>query len=632
MPFTTIKGSNFTRISLFCLVAALLLSLAVIFLWAAGLPGLMKYGMHQSITKFNTAFCALLTGISFLLITLGKQKRTAVILLLVVLLISIITVAEHVFHFNAGIDELFFKDAVTSVTNKPGHMSLGTALQLLVLPLVLLSIVYKKEKFITELLLIPLWSISFIILMGYFFQLGNSVSFTGYSKLSPLAVLILFLLISAVFFGKSENGFLAPFTKETSAAKVNGRALIISILLSLAFGWLRLQGEMYGLYVHNFGIVLMGFFIILMLIYITRFNTIRLNRAEEQIKREKDLSENVLDSIPGIFFLFDTNGTILKQNKRFSKIAGYEGEEIERMHPIDFFDEANKHRVQEHISTVFEKGFVTMEELFVTKNGRRIPMLFTAVRMMYDGQSCVVGTGLDISERKKAEEEVQLVNEQLRELTKHMENLRELERLHIAREIHDELGQQLTVLKVNLSWLQNNAAADEGEKNERLSKMIELSENSIHTIRKISTDLRPPEINDLGLAEALKLAAKEFESQTGIHVHFYTELDTHQLSSATATALYRIYQECLTNIVRYAEATVVESSLDLQHGKLLLSVSDNGKGFPIEELTRRKTLGVIGMRERAFMIGGIFSIHSEPGEGTHVQVRVDLNKDAENDL
>jgi len=627
MPFTTIKESNFTRISLLCLVTALLLSLAVIFLWVADLPGLMKYGMHQSITKFNTALSALLTGISFLLITLGKQKRTALVLALLVLLISCITLAEYAFHFNAGIDELFFKDAVTPVANYPGRMSLGSALQFLVLPFVLLSIAYKKEKFITELLLIPLWSVSFIIVMGYFFQLGKSVSFNGYSKLSLLAVLISFLLISAVFFGKSENGFLAPFTKKTSAAKVNGRALIISIFLSLAFGWLRLQGELYGLYVHNFGIVLMGFFIVLMLIYITRFNTIRLNRAEEQIKREKELSENVLGSIPGIFYLFDSNGTFLKQNKLFAKITGYEEQEIERMHPLDFFEETKKQRMQQLIAAVFEKGSVTAEELFVTKSGRKIPMLFTAVRMMYDGQPCVVGTGLDISERKKAEEEVQLVNAQLRELTKHMENLREEERLHIAREIHDELGQQITVLKVNLGWLQNNAEADKAEKQERLAKMMELSDKTIHTIRKISTDLRPPVINDLGLAEALKLSAKEFQSQTGINVNFYTELDMLQLSSATATALYRIYQECLTNIARFAKATVVESSLDLHDGSLLLSVSDNGRGFSIEELTQRKTLGVIGMRERAFMIGGVFSIHSEPGEGTHVQVTVTLEND-----
>lgn len=632
MPFTTIKESNFTRISLFCLISALLLSLVVIFLWVADIPGLMKYGMHHSITKFNTAICALFTGLSFLLLTLGKQKTTAVVLSLVVSLISLVTLAEYAFHFNAGIDELFVKDPVTALANNPGRMTIATSLEFLILPLILISIVYKKEKFLVELLLIPLWSVSFLIVMGYFFQLGKAVPFNGYSKFSPLAVLMIFLLTSAVFFSKTKNGFLAPFTKKTNSAKVNGRALILSILLSLLFGWLRLQGEQYGLYVHNFGIVLMGFFLVLMLIYITRSNTIRLNRAEEQIKREKELSDNVLGSIPGIFYLFDTNGTFLKQNKLFSKIAGYEGEEIERMHPLDFFEANKKQRIKEHIATVFEKGSVTIEELFVTKSGRKIPMLFTAVKMMYEGQPCVVGTGLDISERKKAEDEVLLVNEQLRKLTKHMENLREEERLHIAREIHDELGQQLTVLKVNLGWLQNNTDAGKAEIQERISKMMELSDNTIHTIRKISTDLRPPVINDLGLAEALKLSAKEFESQTGIKVHFYTELDMLQLSSATATALYRIYQECLTNIVRYAEATVVESSLDLHDGTLLLSVSDNGKGFPIEELAQRKTLGVIGMRERAFMIGGIFSIHSEPGEGTHIQVKVNLNDDLETDL
>jgi signal transduction histidine kinase len=216
---------------------------------------------------------------------------------------------------------------------------------------------------------------------------------------------------------------------------------------------------------------------------------------------------------------------------------------------------------------------------------------------------------------------------QLRQLTKHMDHLRENERIHIAREIHDELGQQLTVLKMNIAWLQSNNTVNDEEHNQRISNMLSLSENTINTIRKIAYNLRPQIIEDLGIAEALKLYSKEFQNQTGISVNFFTEIDNLDLSFDTSTALYRIYQESLTNVARYAEASVVNASLDLNERELVLSVSDNGKGFNVADLKKRKSLGVIGMRERAGMIGGHFSIHSEPGEGTHVQVSVDLEND-----
>jgi len=624
MPFKKLKESNLTAASLFCLAAAILLSVFVLSLWVLDMQDVMKFSSLHTITKFNTAFIGLLSGISILLLLLGTAKKAGILLSISVLLITVLTIAEHLFHLNAGIDELIFKDPVTDITANPGRMNLGNAIQFFFLNIILLGIAFGKERVVTVVLLIPLWTVSFLITTGYLFQMGKSFTFSGYSRLSPFTVLILFFLTSALFFGRSEDGFLAPFTKKTTAAKVNRRALILSILLTLLFSWFRLQGELSGFFLHDFGIVLMGLFIILMLLYTTRSNTGRLNSSEELIKREKELTENMLGSIPGIFYLFNREGKILRQNKLYTSITGYTTGEVEQMHPLDFFEEEDKKTISEMIAAAFQTGSTTAEAVFCTKGGKKIPMFFTAVKMNYDGEPCIIGTGIDISERKKAEHEVQLVNAQLRDLTKHMEHLREEERLKIAHEIHDELGQQLTVLKMNLSWLQNNEGAETAEKQERFSKMVHLTEDTIQIIRKISFDLRPPVINDLGLAEALKQYSNEFENQSGIKVNFYTELEGLALSSATSTALYRIYQECLTNIVRYAEATVVESSLDLQEGKLLLSVSDNGKGFAVEELKHSKTIGVVGMRERAFMIGGTFVIHSEPGEGTHIQVTVPL--------
>lgn len=627
MLFTQIKRLNLSRISFLLLSISMLLSFTVLAGWLFQQHWLVSHGAAMITTKFNTALCFLLAGTAFLFIVSEKWVHIGLLLTAIILLISCITISEYLFHWNAGIDELFIKDHFTILPRIPGRMSIGTAMQFILMSFVLISIAFKKEQMITEILIIPIWAVSFIILVGYLYEMGKPFSFSGYSKVSPVAVLIIFLFSSAVFSYNPRYGYLTPFTKKTTAAKVNRRALIVSIILTMLFGWLRLQGELEGLYMHDFGIALMGVFFVLLLLYTSRVNTIKLNEAEEKINGEKNLIESMLNSIPGIFFLFDKNGRFIRKNKQYETVTGYEKEEIEQMSPLDFFEGNDKKKIQEQIRFAFEKGSSSAEADFCTKSGKKIPMFFTSVFMNYDGQPCIVGTGIDISERKIAEHEVQLVNGQLRELTKHMEHLRENERLSIAREIHDELGQQLSVLKMNLSWLKENKQADEMEKNIRLEKMIQLSEDSINTIRKISSDLRPPVINDLGIAEALKLYAKEFSIQTGIKVNFYTELEMLHLSTTTATALYRIFQESLTNILRYAEANIIEASLDMQEGELILSVSDNGKGFPIEELLQRKTLGVIGMRERAFMIGGNFTIHSEPGEGTHVQVTVSLEND-----
>jgi signal transduction histidine kinase len=136
-------------------------------------------------------------------------------------------------------------------------------------------------------------------------------------------------------------------------------------------------------------------------------------------------------------------------------------------------------------------------------------------------------------------------------------------------------------------------------------------------------------LEDLGLAEALLIYSEEFELRTGIPIHFFTELDMLELSAETSKALYRIYQESLTNVARYADATQVEASLDLEDDHIILSISDNGVGFNTDELIHKKTLGIIGMRERAVMIGGKFVIHSQPNRGTTVSVKLPLYSDIE---
>lgn len=248
----------------------------------------------------------------------------------------------------------------------------------------------------------------------------------------------------------------------------------------------------------------------------------------------------------------------------------------------------------------------------------------------YDGEACLIGTGVNISERKKAEKEIELLNNQLRSLSNYLDNIRENERNSIAREIHEELGQQLTVFKINLAWLKSLPKEEEAERDNLTTEMLALTESMIHSIRRIAHDLLPPALEDLGLAEAMRIYSDEFELRSGISIHFYTELDMLELPLDTCKALYRIYQESLTNVAHYANAEQVEASLDLENDQILLLISDNGVGFNIEELIHKEPLGIIGMRERAVMIGGKFEIRSIPDSGTTVLVTVPVTENLSN--
>jgi PAS domain S-box-containing protein len=392
---------------------------------------------------------------------------------------------------------------------------------------------------------------------------------------------------------------------------------------------LRLRGELSGLLQHDMGIVLMAGAYILIIMYFTKTTTVKLNDLEQSLKKEKALSEQIINSLPAIFFVADKNNKFIRFNNNLINASRCSKEELEQMTPHDFYPENERATIDEYIQEIKEKGLMTIEAPLTDKDGETEPFLFTTTSIEYNGEPCLIGTGINISERKKAEQEIKLLNDQLRSLSNHLDNIREDERSSIAREIHDELGQQLTVFKINLAWLKSLPTEEEAERENLTTEMLALTESMIHSIRRIAHDLRPPALEDLGLAEALRIYSEEFELRTGIPIHFFTELDMLELSADTSKALYRIYQESLTNVARYADATQVEASLDLEDDHIILSISDNGVGFNTDELIHKKTLGIIGMRERAVMIGGKFVIHSQPNRGTTVSVKLPLYSDIE---
>ncbi|MCW3107626.1 MAG: domain S-box protein, partial [Segetibacter sp.] len=236
----------------------------------------------------------------------------------------------------------------------------------------------------------------------------------------------------------------------------------------------------------------------------------------------------------------------------------------------------------------------------------------------------LLGTGNNVTEQKKARKELLQMNVQLRELASHLQSIREDERTSIAREIHDELGQQLTVLKMDISWLNKKLMPREENIENKLKGALELIDSTINTVRKIAAELRPSILDDLGLAEAIEWQSREFTNRTGISVNYAYRGKAGKLPPAISIGIFRIFQESLTNVARHANATQVDCLLKNTGSNLSLIMTDNGVGFNLNAKGERKTLGLLGMKERVMMLNGKCHIASEPGKGTTVSVEVPL--------
>jgi signal transduction histidine kinase len=241
----------------------------------------------------------------------------------------------------------------------------------------------------------------------------------------------------------------------------------------------------------------------------------------------------------------------------------------------------------------------------------------------------------EIGERKVAEEEVRRLNSdleqrvvartvELRNLYQHLQTVREEERAIISRDIHDDLGQLLTALKIDLLWMRKKLPGEHRQLFEKTLEMETHFDEAVRIVRRISTELRPAILDDLGLTEAIEWHTQEFQKRTGIISEVRSSFDCSTLDVGRSTALFRIFQETLTNICRHAEATRVEVTLSKKGDELVASIMDNGKGITEQHLRDPLSLGLIGMRERARCFGGEVIINRLPNGGTGVRIIIPL--------
>lgn len=369
-------------------------------------------------------------------------------------------------------------------------------------------------------------------------------------------------------------------------------------------------------------------------LYLVLRRAFRLRRQSEEARRlSQQRFEAVALAATDAIWDLNLETRIVWWSDGMHKLFGYAPEEVstklewwlERLHPED------KDRVMQAIQGLSERGGRTWSGSyrFRRKDGSYATVIDRGFILDDDAgkPGRIVGGISDVTEQRQAEQALENSHRQLRALSARLQSVREEERAKVAREIHDELGQVLTALKINLDWLERKLGVRDTDTSlnpllDRVVESAEIADSAISSVQKIASELRPSLLDNLGLAAALEQEARRFEQRSGIACRVNLPADSLELPREAATVVFRIFQEALTNVARHAQATQVHAVLQSEAEQALLLVEDNGQGIRPEALTDARSLGLLGMRERAAVLGGEVSITAIQPHGTRVTLRL----------
>jgi len=371
---------------------------------------------------------------------------------------------------------------------------------------------------------------------------------------------------------------------------------------------------------------------------------------ESALRESEKRYRSIYHNTPAMLHSIDTKGRLISVSDNWLEVLGYEREEVIGEKLTRYFTEKSRNLAEK---TVFPQFFKTgtckdIPYQFVKKNGEIIDVMLTAIgdRDNKGNITRSLAVSIDVTERNRAEEALKIAKEelsrhskdlewqveqrtkeissildQLRRLSGSMMTNQEKERSAIARELHDELGQVLTALRMDSVWLRSRLKQTDVEASQRVSSMCELIDKTIEEVRGLALRLRPGILDNLGLVDALEWYTADFERRTGITCLFEHGNIPH-ITDTVATAAYRIAQEALTNVARHADASHVEVILQNEQHILKLTVVDNGRGFITNKVSETEALGLVGMRERAALVDGVLDVQSGIGKGTQVNLEI----------
>ena len=350
------------------------------------------------------------------------------------------------------------------------------------------------------------------------------------------------------------------------------------------------------------------------------------------IKSERQY-RNLFDSTSDAMFVCYLNygktlSNFAEVNEKACQLLGYNAEEMLRLNPLQIMFENKESEILKFIDNLNSGESYIFNVSLLDKNKKIIPAEINSRLFDFNERPAILFISRDIEERRKFEEKIKQRTEQLRNLASRLQSVREEERKTIAREIHDELGQMLTVLKIQISLLANKVNATDiiRAKFESVEKLID---NSIESVQKISSKLRPGLLDELGLIPAIEWQAQDFMEKTGIECECVLPKEEIIMDQEKSTALFRIFQESIINTARHANASKILIQLKEICGSLVLEIKDNGKGITQSQVNDPKSLGLLGMKERAIIFGGSVEVKSSMNDGTMVRAILPVSESKE---
>ena len=354
--------------------------------------------------------------------------------------------------------------------------------------------------------------------------------------------------------------------------------------------------------------------------------------AEDILTESEKRYKELFTSNPNPMWVYDLETlSFLDVNEAAIYNYGYSREEFLSMTLKDIRPQEEIPKLLENIKTApygleYSSGWQHLK-----KDGSIIDVEIRSNALDHQGRKAKLVSAIDVTWRKKSEEEIKKSREELRALTFHLQSIREEERAAISRELHDELGQLLTSIKMNLVMMGKeltvqfkNSDTEYFEK--EIGAMSELLDISVKRVRKIITELRPEVLLNLELYDAIEWQIKEFSNRSGIKCNLNYSCREINFDSDFNITIFRIIQEALTNVMRHSGADNVEVKISCENERVILSVADNGKGIKNSENIPGKSFGILGIRERAILLGGDMDIKSHPGKGTELLVSIPLKK------
>lgn len=349
--------------------------------------------------------------------------------------------------------------------------------------------------------------------------------------------------------------------------------------------------------------------------------------AQEALRESEARFRTIFEYSPVAIFVTDLESMVIDANPAACQLHGSKRDELVGQSVLDLFPQQEKRNGEGNGPKLRRTRWNSTQSFAATRQGEAIPIAVTASRIEYADRDAVLLHVRDISEQKRAEAQLRNSREQLRALSRRVQNAREKERRRIAREVHDEVGQALTGLKMDVAWLGKHLV-EQGDADwnpKFLSKIESMSgviEATMHVVRKIATELRPSVLDALGLVPTIEWQGQEFQNRTGIRCSVRVAAAGLKTKPEISTAIFRILQEILGNVARHAKASAVKIDVKEKPPSLVLEVRDNGRGINDLEICAPDSLGLLGIRERALAFGGEVKIRGSAGKGTTITVFV----------